>query len=57
VILTSKHLALDEDELLKKITPNTGAILLTHILGYNGLTTKIFNASKENKFRQDDLRI
>lgn len=44
-----KTLALDEDELLSKITPNTGAILLTHILGYNGLTDKIFNVSKEKQ--------
>lgn len=43
-----KTLALDENELLKKITPNTGAILLTHILGYNGLTDKILKAVKDN---------
>lgn len=36
-----KTLALDEEKLLKLITPNTGAILLTHILGYNGLTPKM----------------
>lgn len=42
-----KTLALDEDELLKKITPNTGAIVLTHILGYNGLTQKILDIVKE----------
>lgn len=36
-----KTLALDEEKILKLITPETGAILLTHILGYNGLTPKI----------------
>lgn len=40
-------LSLDEDELEKKITDNTGAILLTHILGYNGLTPKILQLIEE----------
>ena len=38
-----KTLALDENELEKKITDRTGAILLTHILGYNGLTQGILD--------------
>lgn len=46
--ISLKTLALDENELLEKITPNTGAILLTHILGYNGLTDKILKAVKNN---------
>jgi CDP-4-dehydro-6-deoxyglucose reductase, E1 len=36
-----KTLAMDEDEVTKKISPRTSAVLLTHILGYNGLTEKI----------------
>lgn len=36
-----KTLAMDEDEVVKKISPRTSAVLLTHILGYNGLTEKI----------------
>lgn len=44
-----KTLALDENELEKKITDNTGAILLTHILGYNGLTDKILKLIKEKR--------
>ncbi len=44
-----KTLALDEDKLLSLITPRTGAILLTHILGYNGLTPKILDATKRQQ--------
>ncbi len=42
-----KTLALDENLLREKITANTGAILLTHILGYNGLTQKILDLVEE----------
>jgi CDP-6-deoxy-D-xylo-4-hexulose-3-dehydrase len=38
-----KNLAIDEEELRKKITPNTRAILLTHILGYNGLSKELLD--------------
>lgn len=39
-------LSIDEEELKKKITTNTKAILLTHILGYNGLSQEILNICK-----------
>jgi CDP-6-deoxy-D-xylo-4-hexulose-3-dehydrase len=42
-----RTLAMDEEELLKLITPQTGAVLLTHILGYNGMTQKIIDICKE----------
>jgi CDP-6-deoxy-D-xylo-4-hexulose-3-dehydrase len=41
-------LSIDENELLNKITSKTKAILLTHILGYNGLTDKILDICKKN---------
>lgn len=44
-----RTLALDENEVEKKITERTGAILLTHILGYNGLTQKIKDLAEANK--------
>ena len=47
VDINLKNLAIDEDELLNKITPKTKAILLTHVLGYNGLTDKIIDICKE----------
>lgn len=40
-------LALDEEKVLSLITPQTGAILLTHILGYNGLTQKLIDKCAE----------
>jgi CDP-4-dehydro-6-deoxyglucose reductase, E1 len=41
-------LALDENKVISSITPNTGAILLTHILGYNGMTDKILEFCKKH---------
>lgn len=41
------NLALDVDEVEKKITPNTKAILLIHILGFNGLSDKLLKICKE----------
>lgn len=46
--ITLKNLALDENALLKKITPNTRAILLTHILGYNGLSQRLIEICEWN---------
>lgn len=47
VDINLKNLAIDEDELLNKITSKTKSILLTHVLGYNGLTDKIIDICKE----------
>jgi CDP-4-dehydro-6-deoxyglucose reductase, E1 len=43
-----KNLALDENEVIKKITPNTKAIVLVHILGYNGLSDKLIEICEKN---------
>ncbi|TSC65030.1 MAG: CDP-4-keto-6-deoxy-D-glucose-3-dehydrase [Parcubacteria group bacterium Gr01-1014_91] len=40
-------LALDVKEIKKKITKNTRAIFLTHILGYNGLTQELLDLCKK----------
>lgn len=37
------NLSLNEDEIEKKITSKTRAVLLTHVLGYNALTPKIID--------------
>lgn len=42
-----KTLAMDENEILRKINSKTRAIFLTHVLGYNGLTQKILNVCEE----------
>lgn len=41
--INPKTLAIDENELEKKITKETKVVFLTHVLGYNGLTDKILN--------------
>jgi len=43
-----KNLAINENELIKKITPETRAILLTHILGYNGLSKQLLTICDRN---------
>lgn len=40
-------LSIDEEKLIAKITPDTRAILVTHILGYNGLSQKLLDICKE----------
>lgn len=40
-------LSIDEDQIIEKITPDTHAILLTHILGYNGLSQKLLDICEE----------
>jgi CDP-6-deoxy-D-xylo-4-hexulose-3-dehydrase len=41
------NLAIDEEKLIEKITPKTKAILLTHILGYNGLSQRLLDICAE----------
>lgn len=41
------NLAVKEEEVLRKISENTRAVLVTHVLGYNGLTQKIIEACRE----------
>ncbi len=43
------HLGLDEKEVLKKITPHTKAVFLTHILGFNGLSQNLLNELAKKK--------
>jgi CDP-6-deoxy-D-xylo-4-hexulose-3-dehydrase len=38
-----RTLAMDEDEILCKITPRTKAVFLTHVLGYNGLSQRLLD--------------
>lgn len=40
-------LSIDEEKLSEKLTSDTRAILLTHILGYNGLSQKILDVCNE----------
>ncbi len=38
-----RTLGMDEDEILRKITPRTKAVFLTHVLGYNALSPRLLN--------------
>lgn len=42
-----KNLAMNEEHLLERITDKTRAVLLTHVLGYNGLSDKIINICRD----------
>lgn len=42
-----ENLALDITEIKKKITKNTRAIFLTHILGYNGISQELLDLCKD----------
>lgn len=44
-----KNLAMNEDEVIAKITDRTKAVLLTHVLGYNGMTQKLKEACMEKQ--------
>lgn len=39
--INQRTLGMDEDEILRKITPRTKAVFLTHVLGYNALTPRL----------------
>ncbi len=39
-------LAMDSKRIIEAITPNTRAVFLTHVLGYNGLTEELLNELK-----------
>jgi CDP-6-deoxy-D-xylo-4-hexulose-3-dehydrase len=38
---------MDTDEIIKKITPKTKAVFLTHVLGYNAITQKLLDTLTE----------
>lgn len=47
VDINPKNLGMNIDEVIRKITPKTKAIFLTHILGYNALNDKLLQVCKE----------
>lgn len=42
-----ENMAMKEDEVIAKITAKTRAVLLTHVLGFNGMTQKIREACRQ----------
>src|SRR6266566_4820924 len=41
--IDSRTLGMDTDQILREITPNTKAVLLIHVLGYNALTQQLLD--------------
>lgn len=41
------NLSMNDEKIIEKITPETKAVLLTHVLGFNALTDKLLNTLKE----------
>ncbi|QEG30826.1 UDP-4-amino-4-deoxy-L-arabinose--oxoglutarate aminotransferase [Gemmata obscuriglobus] len=44
--INPRTLSMDTEQILSKITPQTRAVFLTHVLGYNGLTDKLLTELK-----------
>ena len=49
VDINPKTLGMDNDQVIKKITPKTKAVFLTHILGYNGISQKLLDELRLRK--------
>jgi CDP-4-dehydro-6-deoxyglucose reductase, E1 len=49
VDIDPETLAMDGEKIIEKLTNKTRAVFLTHIQGFNGLTTKLINKLKEKK--------
>jgi CDP-4-dehydro-6-deoxyglucose reductase, E1 len=49
VDINPRTLGMDTEQVLAKITPNTRAVFLTHVLGYNALTQKLLDELKARK--------
>lgn len=49
VDINPRSLGMDTAEVLKKITPDTKAVFLTHILGYNALTEELVETLRTKK--------
>ena len=54
--ITMQTLGMDTKQILKKITPKTKAVFLTHILGYNALTDELLSElTKRNVILIEDV--
>ena len=44
-----KHLGPDNDQIISKINKKTAAVFISHIQGFNALSTKVINHLKKKK--------
>ena len=49
VDINANNLCMDEDQIIKKVNKNTLAVFLTHVQGFNGLSSKLINFLKKRK--------
>ncbi len=49
VDIDARTLGMDNEEVLRKLTPRTRAVFITHILGYNALTRRLLQELKMRK--------
>ena len=49
VDINPKNLCMSEDQIIKKINHNTLAVFMTHVQGFNGLSTKLISFLKRKK--------
>ncbi len=47
--INPRTLGMDTEQILQKIAPNTRAVFITHILGYNALTQRLLDELKSRK--------
>ena len=50
VDINPNNLCMDENEIIKKANKNTLAVFLTHVQGFNGLSSKLINFLKKRIF-------
>ena len=49
VDINANNLCMDEDQIIKKVNKNTLAVFLTHVQGFNGLSSNLINFLKKRK--------
>lgn len=49
VDIDPRTLGMDNEEVLRKLTPSTRAVFITHILGYNALTNRLLEELRKKK--------
>ena len=49
VDINPKNLCMSEEEIIKKVNKNTLAVFMTHVQGFNGLTSKLISFLKKKK--------
>ena len=49
VDINPRNLCMDDEQVIKKISPKTRAVFITHVQGFNGLSDRLLSACQEKK--------